>query len=126
MYKISMRRSRLSLYQILKWADAYHRRKRRWPTMYSGTVKGASAETWRRIDNGLRLGLRGLPSGSSLARLLAEQRGVRNTSALPRLTMKQILAWADAHYQRTGQWPKETCGAVPEAPGESWHAIDRA
>src|SRR5262249_40497159 len=67
-----------------------------------------------------------LQSGSSLPRLLAEMRGVRNSKDLPRLTYKQILAWADDHYRRTGQWPKETSGRVRLMPNESWHAIDRA
>jgi hypothetical protein len=44
----------------------------------SGVIKDDLAETWRRVDNGLRYGLRGLPGGSSLARLLDEKRGVRN------------------------------------------------
>jgi hypothetical protein len=30
-------------------------------------------EKWRNIDNALRYGLRGLPGGSSLAKLLAEK-----------------------------------------------------
>jgi hypothetical protein len=46
----------------------------------------------------LRLGLRGLPGGSSLARLLDEQRRVRNVKNLPPLTEEQILAWADEHH----------------------------
>jgi hypothetical protein len=120
------RRPSFNVSQVLAWADAFHERTGRWPHGDSGRVWGCPGESWRRIDNGLRLGLRGLPSGSSLARLLAEQRGVRNSSALPHLTLKQVLAWADAHLRRTGQWPKETSGAVLDAPEESWHAIDRA
>jgi hypothetical protein len=38
--------------------------------------EGPAGETWRRVDNALRLGLRGLQRGSSLARLLEQQRGV--------------------------------------------------
>lgn len=124
--RVAYRRPSLSVGQVLAWADALHRRTGRWPHSDSGRVWGASGETWRRVDNALRLGLRGLPSGSSLARLLAEERGVRNSSSLPPLTIKQILTWADAHHRRTGQWPKETTGALADAPGESWHAVDRA
>ena len=36
--------------------------------------------------------------GLSLARLLSEQRGVRNKQCLPRLTERQIAAWTAAHH----------------------------
>src|SRR5262245_35930304 len=48
-------------------------------------------------DAALRLGLRGLPGGSSLARLLAARRGVRNHLDLPPLTVTKVLAWADRY-----------------------------
>jgi hypothetical protein len=62
----------------------------------------------------------------SLARLLAEHRGVRNRKGLPRYTVKQILAWADAHRSRTGKWPQLTSGPIPETPGETWAAVATA
>jgi len=114
------------LEQILAWADAFNARTGIWPKLNSGRIAGASDDTWRRVDSALRLGLRGLPGGSSLAQLLAERRGARNDKALPRLTARQILAWADSHYRRTGAWPKETSGPVAEAPEENWFALDRA
>jgi hypothetical protein len=116
----------LDLAQILDWADAFHAQHGRWPTLNSGRVIGTLSESWRRVDSALRLGLRGLPGGTSLAKMLVDERGVRNHTNLPRLTVKRILSWADAHYERTGLWPKETSGAIPEAPGEGWHAVDRA
>ncbi len=112
--------------EILQWADDYHKRTGFWPNLYSGRIWGKKDDTWRRVDSALRLGLRGLPRGSSLARLLAEQRGVRNSTCLPRLTLKQILAWADEYYERVGSWPKETSGEIPGANGETWFAVDRA
>jgi hypothetical protein len=121
-----MRPSTLYISRILDWADAYHKRTGQWPNLYSGRIWGKKDDTWRRVDSALRLGLRGLPGNSSLARLLAERRGVRNSTNLPRLTLKQILAWADEHYKRTGSWPKETSGVIPGGDGESWFAVDRA
>jgi hypothetical protein len=59
-------------------------------------------------------------------RLLAARRGVRNQGNLPRLTVAQVLHWADAHHRLTGDWPKETGGPIPEALGEGWHAVDLA
>jgi hypothetical protein len=38
----------------------------------------------------------------------------------------QILAWADAHRERTGRWPSRASGVVAAAPGETWVAIDQA
>src|SRR5262249_11074482 len=77
----------------------------------------------------LQRGERGLPGGSSLARLLAAERGARNQAGLPPLTVERILAWADAHHARTGRWPTEVSGPIPEAPGETWgrirHALSR-
>jgi hypothetical protein len=119
---------RLTFYvsTILKWADAYCARHNHWPTIRSGVVAEVPGESWRKVDSALRLGLRGLLGGSSLARLLAEHRGVRNLMGLPRLTAKQVLTWASAHRRRTGAWPSENSGPVLDAPGETWHALDRA
>jgi hypothetical protein len=58
--------------------------------------------------------------------VLAEQRGMRNRLAPPRLRGRQILAWASAHYRRTGRWPTLHSGPIPEAPGETWNAVDAA
>jgi hypothetical protein len=62
--------------QILAWADDHHNRTGHWPNQYAGPVAGAPGETWSAIDCALRRGLRGLPGGDSLARLLGRhQRG---------------------------------------------------
>jgi hypothetical protein len=116
----------LYIAQILRWADEHRRRTGDWPSKNSGAVPGTLGEKWRNLDQALRSGRRGLLGGSSLARLLAQRRGVRNRRALPRLRQAEILRWAEAHHRRTGQWPRPTTGPVPEAPGETWHAIDTA
>ena len=121
-----MSRTILYIAQILSWADAHHRRTGVWPNLNSGRIRDTLEETWRRVDDALRLGLRGLPGGSSLAQLLAEQRGVRNLSCLPRLTLAQILSWADAHHRRAGAWPTSEAGPIPDTCGETWKAIDHA
>ena len=61
----------------------------------SGDVMDAPGETWAIINGSLSKGRRGLPSGSTLAQLLEENRGVRNKQNLPGLTVDQILQWAD-------------------------------
>ncbi len=121
-----MRRPELSIKQILRWADDFHARIGRWPKLTTGRIAGSLGETWLAIHEALRTGLRGLPGGSSLARLLAEHRGVRNLARLPRLTEREILAWADAHHQRSRKWPHEKSGPIQDAPGETWLAVAHA
>jgi hypothetical protein len=116
----------LRLSQILAWADRWRLRTGRWPTLRSGPIPEAPAESWHGVDDALRGGRRGLAGGSSLARLLAQRRALRNRMALPRLSPKQILAWADAWHARTGTWPQRGSGAIPEAPGEAWQAVNVA
>jgi hypothetical protein len=112
--------------QILAWADAHYERAGRWPTRTGGPIPNAPGETWNAVNAALCNGNRGLPEGGSLAQLLAAQRGVRNPRDLPALSVDQVLAWADAHHGRTGQWPQKGSGAIREAPGETWAAINQA
>jgi hypothetical protein len=86
----------------------------------------APEENWRKLNAALRLGARSLPAGRSLGRLLAEERGARNRTSLPPLTVEQILTWADAYRRRIGRWPGRTSGPVSEAPAENWAALTLA
>jgi hypothetical protein len=112
--------------RILAWADAHHAATGRWPIRTSGRVRGAERENWAAIDLALLKGRRGLPEGSSLPRLLAESRPVRNVHTLPRLTLAQVLAWADANHATTGRWPIEDSGPVSGVPGSTWNGISMA
>ena len=116
----------LEIEQILAWADAYHARHGRWPLRHSGPVAGTWGETWSGVDTALHNGRRGFRGGSTLARLLAKRRGVRNPKDPPRLSVGQVLKWARAHRCRTGSWPTCKSGAVLEAQGETWNMMDRA
>jgi hypothetical protein len=116
----------LTVPQVLAWADAHHGRTGKWPTTRAAKVGGAPGENWHAINRALGRGLRGLPGGSSLAQLLAADRGRRNPRRLPHLTVQQILAWADAHRRRTGRWPSRDSGPVADAPGEQWRNIEAA
>ena len=117
---------RLTRQQILKWADAHFDRTGHWPTAKAGAIPEAAGETWLRVETALRDGLRGLRGDSSLAQLLTQHRAKRNIQDLPPLRIKRILAWADAHLKRTGHWPNRGSGAIPEAPGETWSAVNTA
>ena len=109
----------LTVARILAWADAHHMQTGRWPTVESGPVLHMPGETWMAVNQALQRGHRGLPGNSSLARLLAKERGAR-----PPLTIRQILAWADNHHTRTGRRPSAGAGPVPGVPHENWKAID--
>jgi hypothetical protein len=70
--------------------------------------------------------LRGLPKGSSLARVLEAHCGVRNTKHLGPLTVAQIGDWARQHHDRTGAWPHRLSGQIPGTGGEPWSTVDAA
>jgi hypothetical protein len=120
-------RPRLTIEGILSWADAHHTAHGCWPTSTSGAVAGVPGETWAKIDAALSGGCRGLPGGSSVVRLLRDQRGrVKYRRERAALSPRQILAWADAHHAATEKWPREKTGPVLGAPGERWRAVDQA
>jgi len=116
----------LTVSLILAWADAFHERNGRWPTQRSGPLPEAPRENWRSLDSALELGRRGLPGGSSLARMLAQHRGVRNPQGLAPMTVPEILRWADEYRNRHGVWPESRSGPIPEAPGETWQRVNGA
>jgi hypothetical protein len=117
----------LTIERILAWADAHQARTGRWPTARGGPVESVPGEAWGKINAALKQGHRGLLGGSSLARLLAQERGVQNSTVpRPRLTVSQILAWADAHHARTARWPTSVSGPVEGVPGEAWGNINAA
>lgn len=116
---------RLTVTQVRVWAQAHQRRTGEWPRVKSGAIE-AGGETWSGVNAALMVGMRGLPGGDSLARLLARECGRRNPAAVPSLTMKKIREWVRQHHAVTGQWPKYTSGPVIGVPGETWGAVDNA
>jgi hypothetical protein len=116
----------LSVEQILAWAKAHFQRTGHWPTFRAGKVAEAPGESWSAIYQALRRGWRGLPSGTSLSKLLYERIGPKGGKGKPPLTPEQLLTWMQAHHERTGKWPNGKSGAVQDAPGENWLAIDQA
>ena len=113
----------LSAQSIIEWARAHHAATGRWPNRDSGPIPYSQGRTWESIDEALRNGFRGFLGGSSLAKFLTEQCGMRKRQSRPTLTVKQILEWARAHRRRTGMWPTANSGGVYDAPGETWAGI---
>ena len=116
----------LSHKKILRWAAAHHQLTGQWPHAGSGDVVDAPGERWDRIDNSLRRGDRGLAGGSSLAQLLAKKCALRNRATLPPFRVEEVLRWAENHRGQTGSRSTRKSGAIAEAPGETWAAVDAA
>lgn len=110
--------------QILAWADAHFESVGKWPNAHGGAITGTD-ETWGCVNAALERGVRRLPGGSSLAKLLSERRGKRNIRDLPPLSVQQILSWAYEHKRKTGRWPNGRDGDV-EGTDEKWVNIDQA
>lgn len=112
---------------IVAWARKHHRRTGNWPKEDSGPILDATNETWAAIDLALRKGKRrGVPGGDSLSKLLDRRCGVRNLQELPQFNVEQVLRWAEAYVARHGNRPNRDSGPIPEAPGETWSAVDHA
>ena len=123
--QVGRRPPKLSVNQLLVWADAYFSAHRKWPTATSGPIPG-TRETWSAVIGAMHVGSRGFRRGFSLAQLLARRRGVRNAASLPPLKAERILEWARAHFKATGRWPTDRSGPVAESPGDTWCAVDQA
>jgi hypothetical protein len=108
---------------IVEWAKAHHERTGDWPHLNDGEIAESPGRTWRSADLALQNGFRGLKGGTTLARLLERRVGARNPLHPPRLTISQILKWADAHYARTGVWPSSSSSRVIDVPREHWKTI---
>jgi hypothetical protein len=117
---------RLTKRRILECADAHKKRTGTWPMVNSGAVRDAPGETWWAFGQALARGRRGLPGGSSLAQLLADERGIRNLAALPPISPRLVLRWARDFKKRTGGWPLRSSGAIPNSAGETWARINSA
>jgi hypothetical protein len=111
--------------EILAWADRTHEKTAKWPTEKAGDVLGVPGETWNGISFALRKGSRGLEPGSSLAKLLEEERGVPNHLAKPDLDEKTILELADAWFKTHKKWPTRSSGKIP-GTNDTWMGIERA
>jgi DNA-binding XRE family transcriptional regulator len=70
----------LSIRTILRWADAYHERTGKWPNHLTGSIPESPGDSWAAVESALRSGLRGLPGGSSIYKLLKDQRQIPGRS----------------------------------------------
>jgi hypothetical protein len=110
--------------KIMRWMRVHFQRTGRWPGSADGDVDEAPGENWSALDAALANGMRGLPGGSSLPKLLLAHGVRRWRKGRPGLTEQTILRWERAHFQRTGKWPRPTSGIIAGAPDENWKSVD--
>jgi hypothetical protein len=111
---------------IVNWAKTYHARTGTWPSVSTKERIHETGERWGTIDQALKMGHRGLPGGSSLARLLGKEKGSIRSLKRPQLHIHEVLQWADAFRERTSRWPRQASGQIPEAPGLTWMNVNHA
>ncbi len=88
----------------------------RWPNRKDGVVPDLGG-SWLAIDEALRVGVRGLPGGSSLSKERLALIGSRSRKQLTAASVKDAIL---AHHAATGAWPNEsTAGATPGV-AHSW------
>ena len=105
---------------IAQWLLDHYKKTGKWANQLTpgGPVP---RETWKNLDQALRKGLRGLPSGSSLA-ILKEQGGF---GGRPLLNEDMIAQWLLDHHKKTGKWANQHTPGSP-VPGETWRGLDQA
>jgi hypothetical protein len=108
------RKEDLTEEKILAWAEEHKQRTRKYPSSLSGAIPGTD-ETWGSINQALSSGMRGLPGGSSITTLLRKKEP---------LSSEKILAWAEEHKQKTGEYPNCISGPIP-GTRTTWRLIDR-
>lgn len=115
----------LTIGLILQWIDAHRARTAKWPNQKSGVVLSAPEETWGNIHAALYVGRRGLPGGSTLAKLLAEERESEmfSTSGPDHRANSAMDGWPLGK-----NWPvaEPKSGAVLGAPGEAWGNVENS
>ena len=111
---------------ILAAVRGYLGRKGTLPSCESGdaTLDFGFPDTWRRVDNALKLGNRGLPGGSSLGKFML-QHALKGEK--PDLTEEKIVEAVRKFVARTGKLPSgDSSGDASEDFGfqETWRSID--
>ncbi len=114
----------LTIEQILKWADMHRGKTGEWPRYDSGKIDGTDL-TWNNVGYSLLYARPNLPRGLTLPLLLHKYRGVHNRVLQPPLSIKQVLAWADAYKTATGSWPIADSGPI-EGTTDTWNSVDSA
>jgi hypothetical protein len=117
---------RLTETMIVKAIRTFHEAHGRYPNKdEKEPVPGHPGEKWSHIEAALRAGGRGLPGGSSLAKVREEKfDGINRKNQTP-LTEPLIVAWMAAFLKKYGILPtSKERREVPDQPKEAWSRID--
>lgn len=114
----------LTIDQVLAYIDTFYERYGKWPMVTSEPVDGMTFG-WKSLDSYLRAGLRGLPSGLSVANVLEKYRGVQNIYNQRPLTVKWIVKEMRRHNELTGHYPTQASGKI-HLTGETWAGVEIA
>jgi hypothetical protein len=104
---------------VLAWGDAHYARTGRWPHGDAGHIDGQPGQTWGAVNVALRRGLRGLPGGDSLARLLDRHHATRRSPARAPWT----AAEDDLVRTRVAREVAERTGRSPRAVSRRRYAL---
>ncbi len=113
----------ITVNKILQWSDEWFKKYNKWPNRNSGNIN--ETNNWKTVNTALINGLRGLKKGQSLAQLLEKERGVRNNSNLPDLSIDQIYKWREDFFILHKKYPIHTSGKI-DGTEESWSKIHYA
>jgi hypothetical protein len=111
---------------ILNWCDEYFSAHGKYPGQGSEALESMDSETFNNINAALTSGHRGLPGGSSLAKLLRKNRNYQDNYSRPKLTLPKIIDMMVDHYQTFAKWPVSTDKEVVGHASEKWSAINAA
>ena len=115
------KRNNLTEDQILNWAKDWFQQTGKYPRdkprLASDIIPG-TYEKWSNISQCLRLGLRGLPGGSSLKQLLVKH-GLSNL-----LDEKTIILWAREWIRENGKPPSTISHQIIPGTNEKWININ--
>lgn len=102
------------------------------PSAHSGDATRYFAhgqpEHWRTAHEALKCGMRGLPGGDTLSRLL-QREGLQSAPRSQRLAVDDIWAAARAYHDQHGRWPSAATAGPVVVAGRTllnWRSLDTA
>ena len=119
----------ISTETISEWMRSHASRHGKYPSCHTGTVEDAPEENWGSLQTALSAGYRGLPGGSTLAKLkqcLIQEGKLLSLGERAPYSLETITAWINAYTIHHGTHPTASSGIIVEAPEENWKKVDNA
>jgi hypothetical protein len=120
--------------KICEWIQQFIDKYKRKPIIADGVIEFAldeyAGETWGKINDSLMNGMRGMPKGSSLTKIIEKQFGIRGYCTPPNLSLDMIRNWIHQHITKHKKKPTVKNGIVEFAENEfkgiSWASVANA